>query len=232
MKRKDAKRIKEWLELLSCDVDDDPSSVIRFLAYKIRRNGNHILEHNLIVDAAKVKAQTDEVVDLLLKAVGPGTPCKQRAGKICAWTKILAEDVDYDWACILNLLVERLKRFRKAYLLPDSVKTEIKETEGLLKRIIKDPYYEELRKEANIPKAKMSFDEKGRLLWDYSEEQTKAIRLLFKESHQAMARDLKTAFALLVNLFRWYGQECPPKSRRLLNRASDLICQNILGWWD
>ena len=233
---------EEWLDFLRYDMDWDPYCVLAVLAYKISKTGEYIAKHNTIVGAEKVKEETDEVAGLLTQCIKHGCDDTLSFPPQCLpglterkrkeWLKILSEDADYDYACILNVLIERLKRFRKATKRPADVAGQIKETEDRLKRVMEDEYFHKLTKKHPLPPIKFTIDEKGRRVSEHNEKDAAIIRPVVKAAREARIEDLRLALKSLCGIFKWSGARPNAKAQKSLERACKLILSRIFGWWD
>ena len=226
-----------WLKVLEYDEDGDPYSVFRLLSYKIRRVGDNITSHDTFVGAEKIKPQTDIVADLLVSGpiYAPYVPLPDAKGiplkKKEAWLKILSKDADYDWALILEILIQRLRRFRKARK-STTISEHVKRIEVLLKRVMDEAYFSEMCKNNKPAKPTTRIDEKGRRVTSFTDENVNAVRPLLEAAETAKIEDLRLALELLCGIFYLCGIELPSNVQKNLESACKLMTQNIFGWWD
>lgn len=70
VKRREArekKRLAEWAAFLEDDADWDYDCILRVFAYKLRRVRQCILKNNIVMDAAKIAKEIEEVENIFLE---------------------------------------------------------------------------------------------------------------------------------------------------------------------
>jgi hypothetical protein len=60
-------KLRDYRQFLRSDADYDSHFIIRLLRYKLQRTRDHLLEHNISMDAKKCAKEIKAVVDLLLR---------------------------------------------------------------------------------------------------------------------------------------------------------------------
>jgi Zn-finger nucleic acid-binding protein len=67
--KKERQRLAEWAKFLKDDGDFDYSCILSVLSYKLKRTREHIIEHDIVADAAKIGEQILVVEEMINKVI-------------------------------------------------------------------------------------------------------------------------------------------------------------------
>ncbi len=143
---------------------------------------------------------------------------KYKAAREREWAKFIRKDRDWDWAYILEVMIFKLKRTRRAILYHGlsvdnkKVAAQIKEVIDLLKRVVDDNYYHILNRPftKKYGRCKMTTDKQGYCKFLYrgkelTEEQHEEHKQISEKAYQMQKDDLRKALDLInEHLFDWW----------------------------